>query len=894
VKRAPAILLVLAVGLVPQGARSERSRYEIRADLAPDLTSIDGEVRATVINDTAAPVDALTLWLYPNVFAREPAGVGPVNREYYRPFGPGLGGIEVSGTTVAGRPATPLAIEAPPAPVDTAWLVPLPAPLAPGEAVAVAVRFRTRVPRRLGLLATDGRVLTATGGWHPYFTAGDARNPASPRRPPDATFEVTLEGPPAASTWIGRQQGGRASFVGPFVPLWARPPGVRPIPTPGGRVWPLRSRPEAGAGCTFPDPAPVPGEWVGDDLAAALARIQAWADGRGLPDPGPIDLFQVPLASELALPTGGGVAVSDRFYGVPPLAAVRRLHDRALARAVLAERLLPWVRARERPEDVPQVADALGAFLAASFIEETAGHIADVAGLLSLLDFVPSLDAFLRSPKSAFPHVYFLPITEPIPVRDEPWTFNVAAPRGNQALEKTVDWIGEAAVARAVDAYLAPDRPAAPFVAELAAIAGEGIGPFWRTWNERIYREDLRVRRLGAERTRTGVRTRIEVERVGDAPPERIEAAVADDTEAWQTLAWRAGAGERSRVFTVETPGPVRQVRVDPRQRVTQAAVEPAEVPALGDVDPGRLQLLLTRFGLAYSVPDRSPYGEVEAMLRRRDDVRRRFGVGAGYRPALVGGRTFLAYGFGPLVDAARYAYGGAIGLEGAYLRRGFGGEGARAGWSLGPSVGLGFDDRPPVPAPESGDAWTLVLSGNIGTAARGGPLYYAGFGIGGLHLEPLGKGHVLALRLRGSALTGSPPTQALLPLGGTDEGLRGFTLEEVLGERRVVGGVEWRLPLLRALDENLLVGRLRSIGGALFAEGAFMTDIRRAADLPPAPEEAWFGDVGAGLRVRYDFLGVQPLIVSADAALPLGRLAGTERPPITVLLRAGQSFSLP
>ena len=828
--RPVAIAALLVAGAVPGragGAEEPRSRYQLSAEIPPGLARIEGVLRARIVNDASAPVDALTIWLYPNVFAREPAGVTAVNREYYQPSGPGRGGIEVRETTVDGRPVAPVAIEAPPAPEGTAWLLPLPTPLAPGAAVGVELGFRTLVPERLGPLSTNGRILTATGGWHPYFTAGDAREPGATRRPPDADFSVEVRVPPRFTALVGGEFGPQGEHVGPFVPLWVRPPAVRAIPTAGGRVWPDRARPEAGPGCSFPEPAPIPGEWIGDDVAEAFRQIDRWADEAGLPDPGPIELFIVPLASEVALATGGGVAVSDRYYSVPPLAAVRRLHDRALARAVLAERLLPWVRSREAPADVPQVADALGAYLG-----------------------------------------------QPRPRQDH-------RPRRR------------AGVARAVARYLDPGAASGPFLAALEAVTGDELGAFWRAWNERLYREDLRVRIVRREEVPGGHRTAIEVRRVGDAPPEVIEVAV-EDGGARRTLVWRAGEGERSRTFEVETAAPVERVRVDPRQRITQAAVDRSHVPALGDVDPGRLQFLVTRVGLAYSVPDRSPYGELELALRRREDVRRRLGLGAVYRKARIGGRSYVGMGFGPLIDATRYAYGASVGLEGDYLRSGFGGEGARAGFALGPTFSLGYDDRPPVPTADRGNALVLGLSASVGQAAGGNPVYYGGASLGGLHLEPLGHGHALALRLRGSVLGGSPPVQELLPLGGADEGIRGFTLEEVLGEQRLVGGLEWRLPLLRALNENLLVGRLRSVGAAIFAEGAWMGDIRLADGRAASPASALFGDVGMGLRFRYDFLGVQPLVISVDAALPMGRPERIERAPITVQLRSGQPFSSP
>jgi len=178
--------------------------------------------------------------------------------------------------------------------------------------------------------------------------------------------------------------------------------------------------------------------------------------------------------------------------------------------------------------------------------------------------------------------------------------------------------------------------------------------------------------------------------------------------------------------------------------------------------------------------------------------------------------------------------------------------------------------------------------------ANRGGnAAVFGNASVGVVRLWPLGHRHVLATRAKGSSVIGTAPIQELYPLGGSDEALRGFPLEEVLAQQRAIASAEWRHPLLWDLDVDLFLTRLRKVSGALFVDGAVLGGLH-ARDAE-APTVGVFGDVGYGLRFQYDLGGVRPLILAVDAAVPIGRLDTIEdAAPITFSIRAGHAFTGP
>ena len=856
--------------------------------MSEDLAHVRGSLTADVRNDGRAPVDRLVLWLYPDQFRGDLPGINDANRALYAPFGRDDGGIRLSALAVDG--AAPDTVPLPDLP---ALVVHLKTPLAPGATTRLTVDFDTKVPHRLGPFSRASGVLTALGGWHPWVTE-PATDPLD-RRPPPADWRVRVRAPAGHLALVGGVPArGDVELHGrEWADLVVRRADVRPLAVRGGRVWPISSPPhDDWALSSEPDPAPFSSAWVGDELAHLLAQLDRWADAQpGIPDPGPLDLVVVPMRSEIALFTPGIVAISDRAFEVTPLRLIQNQHARGIARAYLARRFLPLARRCETPALAPQVADALGALYAERFGDEVLGGVVTATGVLGPFDFVPEIDDFLRSPKSAFPQVYFQPVADPIPVRDEPWTFNNSAPRGKLLFAKLADWLGPAAFDQLVADYGAGQ--ACPIEPAAAKLAGSELRGFFDAWTSVRPREDLRVQIASVVKLPDGRwRSTVEVRRIGDTPPEVIETAAWESDGDRHELVWRAEEGESSKTFVIEADRRITRLVVDPRGRITQSPATPGEISAVGDRVPARIQVLLTRFVASYSPADNSFFGDIDFLLRPRDAVRRRLGIGASYRKARLEVRTSLSFGFGPLVDAARYAWNWGVGLSGDYLRAGFGGESTAEGFAVGPSFGISYDDRPGATAPLRGTAFAAGTSINVGANRGGDSAIYGGFSAGVLRLFPIGTRSAVALRAKGNALFGTPPIQELIPLGGSDEGLRAFPLESVLAQRRAIASAEYRHPIIADMDVDFGLGRLRQVSGAVFADGAWAGGLLPL--VPEGPENAFFADAGYGLRFEYDLLGVRPLTFAIDAAVPFNRAAAAGTLPVLFSFRAGQAFSSP
>lgn len=891
---APLALLIPVLVALPVGAEPLAVRYRIEARVDDGLETIAGDLEATIRNAGDTPIGALDLWLYPNLFNDEPLGVTDANRIWYSPFADGTGGIAIEGLSLDGRsvpgPLQPIAD----VPAGTGWVIELQPPLEPGEERTLRLAFRTRVPHRLGPFARAHGVLTALGGWHPWVTA-PADDPLE-RRPAPADWRIDLEIPSGHVALVGGERLAERGQVELEAREWAdlvvRPVRPPPLRTDAGPLWMLHEAPLVPErDGSLPNPPPFDSVWVGDELAELLERLDRWADARPeIPDPGPIPLVVVPLRSEIAIFTPGIVAISDRAYQVTPLRVIERFHARGIARAYLARRFLPLVRGCESPGIAWLLADALGARYAQFFTDEVLGTAEDAAGILGTFDFLPSVDDFLRARRSAFAHVYFDVVVDPIPVRDEPWTFSNRSPRGKLLLMRLEDWLGPERFRELLDRYLL--RRECPLLRVAEAVAEEPLDRFFTRWTGPLPREDLRVELVESRPLPDGGwSSLIALSRIGDAPPEVIELAAWEEGGRRHDLVWRAQEGERSTRFSLETERRIERLRVDPRGRVAQTPADPNQVAQIGDEVPSRVQFLLTYLSVYYSAPDDSIHGDIDLLLRPRDAVHRRFGLGASHRAARLQVRTSITEGFGPRIDAARYLWNWSLGLSADYLRAGYGGASTREGFAVGPTFSLFFDDRPPSLAPMRGTAFfgSLSLGGGATRGEQEGH-FYAGLGGGIVRLFPLGPHSALAARLKANVLFGEPPVQELLPLGGSDGALRAYPLESILVRQRFLASLEWRHPLLRDIDVDFGLFRLRRVSGALFVDGAWAGSIAPVSRA--RPDDAFFSDAGYGLRFDYDAFGVRPFLFAVDFAVPFNRASVEGIPPVLLSVRAAHSFA--
>jgi aminopeptidase N len=163
------------------------SDYRLEATLDPATSAIAGEAAVTYHNTAATPLDEIYFRLYPN------AG-------YY-----GEGALTIDAASAAGTAVTPvLEVD------DTALRVDLPAPLAPGETVAIELDFTTTVPTdstgSYGIFTRDSAEGTwILADWHPVLAVyeddlGWVIDPATsfgdPTYAASSLYDVTITAPP--------------------------------------------------------------------------------------------------------------------------------------------------------------------------------------------------------------------------------------------------------------------------------------------------------------------------------------------------------------------------------------------------------------------------------------------------------------------------------------------------------------------------------------------------------------------------------------------------------------------------------------------------------------------------------------------------------------------------
>src|SRR5204862_5643358 len=107
------------------------------------------------------------LWLYPNHLREPPASLTDINFDRFYPAGFSPASMTIRATRVAGHT---VAFDAHPSAAgpDTRLAIPLPAPLAPGEATTVEIDFTATLPERLGTFGCVTDACTLAGGFYPF------------------------------------------------------------------------------------------------------------------------------------------------------------------------------------------------------------------------------------------------------------------------------------------------------------------------------------------------------------------------------------------------------------------------------------------------------------------------------------------------------------------------------------------------------------------------------------------------------------------------------------------------------------------------------------------------------------------------------------------------------
>jgi hypothetical protein len=848
---------------------AEPEWYEVGARIARDAGRIDIEERIAIrVGDGEREI---RLWLYADRLAVPPRALSERSWRWIYPGDIDCGEIAIERVHVEGAPVDAPAIEREVGGFrDRAFggadLV-LPIEPGPARTIEVSMRARVRVPARFGRMGRDGSTLALAAPWYPIVVAGDAFRFSARHR-----VSIEVDG---GEIWLGGEvSGGRAEAVreGPYVPallapridLWRGRVGdvevawasFEPFPRPPDR----HERGPAG----LDDPLQIDRIRL---MRRAIGPAVATARWVGLPVPGRLDLLTIPSRTELAAAAPGCVLISDRFGQVFPVDEVRAFHLRALRRAALARIAQPIADAVDPPADRGWSEDLRSVvLLELDEIRRTSRpHTPDE--LLSAFAFHPSVDQLLYAPQIAFEDVYFASNDEPDAFRDDPTRARVPVARGRRLLESARDVLDPAAFSRFVAMVARGRRSIRDALARSDRRALARL-PIWL--DTPMLEVNYRLGEIRSEPSPGGFRHRIEIIREGAHRPEPVEVEVEAEGGERARAVWD-GTGDRGEVM-IETRGARRLVTIDPRHRLPQSPAIADGHPRSDDAttQPWRPPIF-TGFTFDVLASEANLTGLLDVYLRRRYDLEHTVALRLVRTAARTGGRVRYLEHLGPKVHQNRRSvtFGGGVGVY--WVHPGFGGS-PIGGWAADVDLMLMFDTRSylydwreGVSLVVLGQATTTVREdGSVGATGRATVRASSTWAIGNLHAI-VAVGH--------AGVTMAPVLDADRQSIGGRGGLRGFANDELLGTSVIYGVLEHRFTAVTDLALNVFHAIwAREFQLAWWLGAGAVLGAQDGRDAVGAFE------AGAGLRIHYEYAGVQPGVLAIDVGVPISRWA--ERPP--------------
>ncbi|MEM9070726.1 MAG: hypothetical protein AAGE52_19620, partial [Myxococcota bacterium] len=733
-----------------------------------------------------------------------------------------------------------------------------------------------------------GQRFTLTGPWYPIVVDenGGTRH-AAPQ-----SIELTIPDDYEAVAPAGEIVDGvlRAEVEDTFVPVAASPRfHVREAELPRGFRVRIRSHralyeappPEAQGTEAIRDlvRADVVGEivQVAKDVVETLALSEIPAPARTF------EIVLVPSRTEMAANAPGLVVVSDRLYEVFPLRQILVFHHRALRRALFRDAIAARVNEVEQPIDRDWTEDLRAVVLSDLDEVRRQGRVQTAQELIGWAGFHPAVDQLLYAPQVAFVDVFFGTVDEPDPFRDAPGRSRVPTSRGRRILESARDVLSEDELRDWSRALLALDesaRAAAPESARLDTwITAQGTAV------------NYRLGEIQSEEREGGYRHRVVVHRDGDPREEPVEVRLTDDEGNSVVETWD-GAGNRGELV-FETEGDLREVQIDPRSRLVQSARVADGHPRRDDTNrlPWRPPLL-QGFNLATSATEGTFIGLLDFALRRRYDLENSVSLRLTTGPRSTGGLLRYGRGIGRKRDTnARIGFVSAgLGLD--RLRSDFGES--EGGWRTSALVSGGYSTQRYFLDPRHGSILTGSLRGSVVFRDDGTRSYTLAPAVRGNLTLPIGLRAATVLVGGASWIFGDPLSNERPGLGGRFL-LRGYQSDEAVGRGRVYAVIEQRFTptFLSDLNWNLFhLAWVREIQLAVFAgAGAVFFEEDRADR--QGRDVIVGAEVGGGIRVHFEYGGIQPGVLALDLSAPLIRRSFDRsfRPPVTFILGFEQYF---
>ncbi len=602
-------------------------------------------------------------------------------------------------------------------------------------------------------------------------------------------------------------------------------------------------------------------------LQQAVTDVLITSGRLGLVAPSQFTVVDVLSRTELSAPAGTHVLLSDRAYQVLPLPQIMEFLSRRLRR-VLFQRV---VLAQTWQDDVVDRAwsDELRATVMLDYDEMRKHAVVQRAqDMLQVFAFHPSVDQLVYAPQVIFEDVYFSAVDERDIFRDEPDRARFPYVRGRRLLTSLGDALRASednpeARDRALRAALATSRASARSVLTR-------LVPETETRLDEMLEHDARPLNvsLGAirsERAATGEYIHhVQVRRTqsGRTDPVVVQVRTMDGRVLEQV--WRNESDE----LEFPAQASIDQVLLDPSEHLTQSPLAAGQHPRRDDLlYPGIRPPILQQLSAEYQGGSTVFTGQLDFVLRPRFDIDDSYGIRLLRTAARNGLRLRYTRGFADMVHTNRRIAHAGVGLGFARLDP-FGAD-PNGGWTGELEVSLSIDSRSNYYDWREGymifaQSLTSLTGRDTGVVELAERAY-----VRGLYVIPMGLRNMLQLVGYVGVSLGSG-LDADLIVGGGRFGLRSFAIDELLSTALAYAVAEHRVTAVQNLAMNLGYAIwLRELQFAVWAGGG------AALDATMRPGLTGLLDVGAGVRVHYEYGGVQLGVIAIDIGYPISRSLG-------------------
>ena len=879
-------------------ASANPPQYHITASYREAAHQIVGSVEMRFLNDSANPLNEVYLFLYPNIYLEEKAGIP---REEYRKAYPkqfNSGGMEIQAIQdKEGKPCRYSFLYV--SNKKILMRVTLSTTLLPMEEIVLTTSFVTTLPEKRGIFGYSQDRVTLQGGWFPYrvpFVQGKWDFLLSPEESrfsisftlPDS-FKLISSTPAKGATPAGRASpaGGATAQVfstknqettffmeGEALPFYSlalqsskslekriSPPRIAPIEI----SYNLRARNEKYAAHTMEVAEEAVSFFLKENGGHSLLRLQ---------------LVEADLYQDFVSPGTGILFVHSNIFKVA--SPLKRFHEASLAKGLyflLWKAKIPW--------EEEWVVEMLAQRDARKFIRNKYGDI-NLSGWLNPFSFIPLIDDILYSNAIPLRQVYFSQSVSPF-FKEDIRTFNYNRSEGIVPAIHLNTLLGHAVVEQAISNYKNNLSPHLLFRDQMKTLLSPTMNPDldplldrWITTHSEI---DFGIEQVRRERRSEGYYTSVLITKQGEGL-EPVEIVLHQKNGRTLSRVW---LGEGTSLKTVwMTPSPIQMIEIDPDHQLNDPY-------RLNNRYPHVWKVVLDRFNPGYNINTGVTQFAIGVIVQPiYDNVNK---VTLDFSRADEGSTGGLTYSH---LFLNHHVWTTGLSYISPNTQQGTVAKAPTTVIQMGYSIRYPWRHLPLTslqPLDNTGesrylyagirDNWfpEIEMTFNYGLQITGGGDSILTTQIKWGHHFYFSNYHEIGARFLWGRSFGSLFTDSRFFLGGENR-LRGYTPLQFEGDNISFFSLEYRFPLAYDTDFHLAGFALtHTLQGAFFVDTGMVSD-----DWNTFRVNEFKVDAGAGIRWYWDFFGFYPSIFRVDVAYPIHSPVIDEKRP-HYYVTAGQAF---